>query len=188
MAWNGVGRGGGGEHHPVSGQAQESQPDTDVGPQFLFSLFGHSELRDVAPLRTKLTLINSLSATTTTAAASQHHHHHHHHRCYHLFCPPSPSCSATPTPGASLVQTNIVALTSLAANGERILSSSRDLLIAPQTIRRHEPDDWSLFRGCLARLLSAANPLQRAAPREERESADFCPASGFQPNANLWIV
>lgn len=69
----------------------------------------------------------------------------HHHR------PPStpshrrpPSCSA-PLHQPGYVQTTIVALTSLAANGERILSSSRDLLIAP-TIRRHELADWFLFR------------------------------------------
>lgn len=61
--WNG------GEHH--SGQAQESQPDTDVGPQLLFSprTYGAGYVAPL-PLRTKLTLINSLSATTTTATTA----------------------------------------------------------------------------------------------------------------------
>lgn len=141
--WNG------GEHH--SGQAQESQPDTDVGPQFLFSprTYGAGYVAPL-PLRTKLTLINSLSATTTTTTAATTY-------CLHRV-PLHPAIHpvllllpVTPTT-ASLIQTNIVALTSLAANGERILSSSRDLLIAP--------DDKKTRAGRLVPLPASSRPRQ----------------------------
>lgn len=110
------------------------------------SLFTYSERRGAAA---SLYEINPYQLSVCHYHYHHHHHHHRHHHCYHPLCPRSPSRLPPPS---SLIQTNIVALTSLAANGERILSSSRDLLIA-RTIRRHEPADWFLFRP--ARVLCA---------------------------------
>jgi len=122
------------ERTSLSGQAQESQPDTVVGPQgcalppTLFVL--RSLLMRARPWlasRTKLTLINSVSTTTILL--------HDPHRGYGpaSFVPLLPLVSSTittPPPrrrGTSSFSSSSTS-SSPAAKGERILSSSRDFI------------------------------------------------------------